>query len=340
MNPCGFYTYPPERIIIHKKKFEFYQYLCAILISYHIPLRKSLKNKKIDSYNNCAHYCAQTAQGSAQTNKLCAQLVDAINIYKFVNYYNNILNIKHLDNLICYLCKNNHHQIIIRMKEPLVTYIRIRELFHPFLMFSYGDLPIDLPDTDELYDIFTTGLIPNYSMKRICYSTFSKAAYDKGIGNQQVALFCEEPSKIFVPNEKDKQKLVPFVMPRTIIFGGKVKKTDQWFQLGNSAYRIFSEQIEKNFWNAFERFDNKVLLYCGRENLKYSIEMSIEKFMKKVGMDMDDFDTFARYWRDERKKRDENISKYSNKEPTANLREQLDYEIITKQENFDSVYNR
>jgi hypothetical protein len=208
------------------------------------------------------------------------------------------------------------------------------------LKYSYGDLPVDLPETEELYDIFTAGLVPNYSMKRICYSTFSMAAYEKGIGNQQVALFSEEPSKIFIPKKEDKAKLVPFLMPRSIIYGGKRKNTDKWFQLGNSSYKLFSNQIKKNFWNALETFDQKVRLYCTRDNLKYSVEMSLEKFMKKVGMDMDDFDTLARSWREERAKKNAVITQYSNKESTANLREQLDYELITKSENLDSVYNR
>lgn len=226
------------------------------------------------------------------------------------------------------------------MKEPLVTYIRIRELFHPYLKYSYGDLPIDLPETDVLYDIFTVGLVPNYSMKRVCYSTFSKAAYMKGVENAQPALFCEDASKIFIPKKEDKMKLVPFVMPHSIIFGGRRRNTDQWFQLGNSSYNSFRDQLEKNFWNELETFDQKVRLYCTRSNLKYSVEMSVEKFMKKVGMDMDDFDTLARAWREEREKWDSSIKQYSKKESTANIREQIDYELITKQNNLDSIYNR
>jgi hypothetical protein len=62
--------------------------------------------------------------------------------------------------------------------------------------------------------------------------------------------------------------------------------------------------------------------------------------MKKVGMDMDDFDTLARSWREERAKKNAAITQYTNKESTANLREQLDYDLITKSENLDSVYNR
>ena len=226
------------------------------------------------------------------------------------------------------------------MKEPLVTYIRIRELFHPFLKYNYGDLPIDLPETDELYDIFTMGLVPNYSMKRLCYSTFSMAAYEKGVGNGQPSFFNDELSKVFLPKEEDRLKLVPFLMPRSIIMGGKRKNTDKWFQLGNASYSVFRNQIEKKFWNELEKFDKKVLLYCDRENLKYSLELSIEKFMIKIGMDLDDFDTLARNWREERAKRNESIKQFSKKESTANIREQIDFELITKQDDLESIYNR
>lgn len=226
------------------------------------------------------------------------------------------------------------------MKKPLVTYIRIREFFHPFLRYNYGELPIDLPETDELYDIFSTGLTPNYSMKRICYSTFSEAAYEKGMGNKQVTFFNEDEKTLFLPKKEDKVKLVPFVMPYAVILGGRKKKTDKWFQLANSSYNQFRNLIEHNFWNAFGKFDRKVWLYCSRENLKYSQEMAIEKFMMKIGMNLDDLDTMARYWREEKAKQNICAEQYNRKEPTANLREQLDYDLITKNDNLDSIYNR
>lgn len=226
------------------------------------------------------------------------------------------------------------------MKKTVVTYIRIRELIHPFLIYTYGDLPIDLPATDELHDIFVTGLVPNYSMKQLCYSTFSQAAYEKGMGNNQITLFGEENSKAFLPKPEDKDKLVPFVMPSSVIIGGKRKNTDQWFQLCNSSYKQFRAIIESRFWNEFDKFNLKVRLYCTRENLKYSQEMAIEKFMIKVGMDMDDFDTMARKWREYKSSQEQQMTQYSNKEPTANLREQLDYDLIVKADDLDSVYNR
>lgn len=226
------------------------------------------------------------------------------------------------------------------MKEPLVTYIRIKELLHPYLIYSYGDMPVNLPETDELYDILQTGLVPNYSMKRLCYSTFSMAAFEKGVENRQVALFTDDPAKVFVPKPDDKSKLVPFVIPRTVIIGGRRRNTDKWFQLCNSSYNLFRTMIEKNFWNALDNFDKKVQLYCTRENLKYSIELSIEKFMIKVGMDMDDFDTLARNWREERARRNQQVTQFSHKEPTANLREQVDFDLITRKDNLESVYNR
>lgn len=226
------------------------------------------------------------------------------------------------------------------MKEPLVTYIRIREIYQPYLQYTYGDFPIELPETSELYDILSTGLAPNYSMKQVCYSTFSTAAYDAGVnGSKQVTLF-NEGEKIYVPKPEDKPKLVPFIIPQSVIIGGRRKKTDKWFQLTNGSYKVFRARIENDFWNALDNFDRKVKLYCERENMKYGHELSVEKFMVKIGMDLDDFDSMCRYWREERSRRDKMCNTYSNKEPTANLREQLDFNIVTEDKNLKSVYNR
>lgn len=226
------------------------------------------------------------------------------------------------------------------MKEPLVTYIRIREIYQPYLQYTYGDLPIELPETSELYDILSTGLAPNYSMKQMCYSTFSMAAYEAGMyGTKQMALFNEE-EKTYLPKPEDKQKLVPFIIPQSVIIGGRRKKTDKWFQLANGAYKIFRSRIESDFWNALDIFDRKVKLYCDRVNLKYGHELSMEKFMLKIGMDLDDFDSMCRYWREERSKKDKVLDQFSNKEPTANLQEQIDFNLITEEKKLQSVYNR
>lgn len=226
------------------------------------------------------------------------------------------------------------------MKEPLVTYIRVREIFQPYLAYTYGDNPIELPDTSELYDILSTGLVPNYSMKKVCYSTFSMAAYESGInGNQQVTLF-NDNEKIYLPKLEDKAKLVPFIIPQSVIMGGRRIKTDKWFQLSNGAYKPFRDRIENDFWNTLDNFDRKVKLYCDRENMKYGHELSVEKFMIKIGMNLDDFDSMCRYWREERSSRAKRYNTYSNKEPTANLREQLDFDLITADNDLRSVYNR
>lgn len=226
------------------------------------------------------------------------------------------------------------------MKEPLVTYIRIREIYQPYLKYCYGEFPIDLPEISELYDILSTSLVPNYSMKKLCYSTFSKAAYDAGVNGLQTICFAEEETKAYLPAEEDRSSLVPFIIPHTIISGGMRKRTDKWYQLSNKAYKFFKEKVRNDFWNALANFDRKVYLYCERENLKYSQELSVEKFMIKVGIDMDHFDSMCRYWREERKQRNSGIKQYSKKEPTANIREQLDFDLITEDKKLFSVYNR
>lgn len=226
------------------------------------------------------------------------------------------------------------------MKEPLVTYIRIREIFQPYLQYTYGDLPIELPVISELHDILSTGLVPNYSMRQVCYSSFSMKAYEMGVnGNKQLALF-NNGEKIYLPKPEDKKKFVPFIMPQSIIVGGKMKRTDEWHQISNGAYKLFRARIEYDFWNALENFDRKVRLYCERENLKYGLELSVSKFMKKIGMDFNDYDSMCRYWREERSKRDDTYKKYSKKESTANLREQLDFDLITEEKDLQSIYNR
>lgn len=211
--------------------------------------------------------------------------------------------------------------------EPLlpVTYIRVRELFHAFLSYKYGDGPIDLPVSgSELYNILASGLVPNYRMARVCYSSFSGAAYDAAFGHGDLFLFpegsCTEP---LLPKPEDQKKLIAFVMPRSVIIGGRRVDTDKWFQLTSSAYKEFNRSLESEFWAAYIKHDQRYNLYCLREGRKYNQELSMEKFMQLVGMDFALEDNFARYWRKKKQTDPKLFDYYSNKDSTAMLKRQM-----------------
>lgn len=218
------------------------------------------------------------------------------------------------------------------MKQPQqekVTYVRVREIFHPYIKYTYGNLPVDLPESTQLYSILSTGLAPNYSMKKICYSTFSAAAYEYNETDTNNILYSSQ-KKIYIPSEEDKEKLIPFVMPHSFIYGGRIMPTDKWCQITPSAYKEFRAQLEREFWHAFVNFDMKVALHCDRNGLKYTQEVAIEKFMVKIGMNLDDLETMARYWRNEKKKYETAISPYNKKESSASIRAQIEYDIINE----------
>lgn len=221
---------------------------------------------------------------------------------------------------------------IKNLSEPLVTYIRVQEIFRPFLRYKYGDFPIDLPVTScKLYDILSVDIAANYKMKRMCYSSFSMAAYQCSFPDEGVnALFYEIPEDAYLPSEAEKVKLVPFVLPASIICGGRRVQTNKWFQLTNSGYQEFSAVLKNEFWNAFVDFDQKFNLYCYREGKKYNQEISIEKFMIKIGMDMNKEDILARYWR-KKKDTDKRLSsRFNMKESTISLREQMEHKIMAE----------
>lgn len=211
------------------------------------------------------------------------------------------------------------------IQKPLVTYVRIRELYRSFLNYKYSDVPIDLPVSGcALYDILSVGIVPNYRMGNICYSSLSQAAYDFAF-NGCNGLFlpdgsCTSPS---LPKPEDKDRFVPFIMPRTVIIGGRRLETDKWFQLSSSAYRLFSAQVEDEFWAAYIKHDQRYNLYCYRKGLKYNQELSMEKFMQMVGMDFNLEDNFARYWRKKKQTDGKLFDHYSNKDSSDCIRRKM-----------------
>lgn len=203
-----------------------------------------------------------------------------------------------------------------------VTYIRVRKIFHAFLLYRYGSLPIDLPSGCLLYNRLVDKLVPNYSLRKMSYSSFSQEAYNKSLSmdDNQVRLQCQE-RKIYMPTSDDRLKLVPFVMPRSIIFGGVHKATDRWFQLSNTSE--FCKAIENEFWDFFIDTDRKYSVYCMRNGKEYKHEDSVENFMQLVGMDFDDEETLIRYWRSKRNESAQDFGRFCKRQPNSSLMQKL-----------------
>lgn len=212
------------------------------------------------------------------------------------------------------------------LSKPIVTYVRVREIFHSFLKWKYGDLPIDLPTTDcQLYNIMTVGIAPNYKMKRMCYSSFSMAAYEAAFNkSDNNNLFTEVLDNAYLPKESECKKLIPFILPRTVILGGRRYNTDKWYQFADKSFKEFSSQIESEFWAAYIKHDQKFNLYCYRIGKVYNQEISMEKFMFKIGMDINMEETFARYWRKKKSTDKKMFDYYTNKDSTRNLQSMME----------------
>jgi hypothetical protein len=204
---------------------------------------------------------------------------------------------------------------------PVVTYLRVREIFHDFLRYRYGEFPINLPEGSRLYAEFSMGLAENPTLYKMSYSGFSQAAYRSAFDPD----FHDTPAdsrgrERFLPTDDDARKLVPFVLPREVIKGGKLARTNQWWQLTSGGCTRMAKVIEAEFWAAFSEFDQRFNLYCARAGEPYNQEISIERFISMTGMDMRHEDTMARYWRKKKVADNKLFSSFSKKEHTDSLR--------------------
>jgi hypothetical protein len=204
---------------------------------------------------------------------------------------------------------------------PTVTYLRVREIFHDFLRYRYGEFPINLPECSRLYGEFVMGLAENPTLYKMSYSGFSQAAYRLAFDED----FHDVPSDTrgrerFLPTDDDRRKLVPFILPRDVVKGGKLVRTNQWFQLTSGGCTRMAKVIEAEFWAAFSEFDQRFNLFCERSGERYNQEISIERFICMTGMDMRHEDTMARYWRKKKVADNKLFSSFSKKEHTDSLR--------------------
>ncbi len=209
-------------------------------------------------------------------------------------------------------------KIDTQFQEP-VTYIRVREIFHAFIRHQYGELPVSLPPSGRLYDVFSTSLVPNPTMYRLNYSTFSQAAVEASLSDDS-GFPAGTLSGLYLPSEADRAKLIPFVLPQMVYFGRTLVRTNSFFQVSSSGYRQMSRIIEDEFWAKFIDFDRMFSLYCYRTGSRYSQDESMERFMIHIGMDIKLEATFSRYWRKKKEQNRDMLCCYSNKEHTERLK--------------------
>lgn len=203
-----------------------------------------------------------------------------------------------------------------------MTYVRVRKIFHAFLVYRYGNMPIDLPAGCLLYNRLVDRLVPNYSLRRMSYSSFSQEAYNRSLQMDDDAVrSLSREQRVYLPSSDDRMKLVPFVMPRSIVFGGVCRQTDRWFQSSNTSE--LCKEIEDQFWDFFIDTDRKYSLYCVRNGKEYKHEDSVEKFMQLVGMDFDDEENLIRYWRAKRNEADRSDLRSFKRQPTSSLMDKL-----------------
>lgn len=172
-------------------------------------------------------------------------------------------------------------------KQAPVTYIRVEKYLHPFVRYKYGEFPVELPVCCRLYDIFSAGLVPNYESRNICYSTCSakKYAADRESGDLRPV----------------HEKMVPFVMPDKVLFGGVARETNAWFQLSRKSYKVFIAQLKNEFWSLFMDFNERFRINCARLGEKYTCRYAFDQFLIKVGIDTVYLDTIYRDWRRKKK---------------------------------------
>lgn len=202
-----------------------------------------------------------------------------------------------------------------------VTYIRVREIFHAYLRYQYGEFPLSLPEVGRLHEVFSTSLVPNCSMYRMNYSAFSQQAYMMGESMTDIEIAAQRKQGVYLPSEADRRKVIPFVLPHTVFMGRKLVQTNGFFQVTSSGYRQMGRIIEDEFWSKFIDFDRMFSLYCCRTGTRYSQDESVERFMMLIGMNMKFEDTFSRYWRKKKETDRKAFSLYSNKEHTERLKE-------------------
>lgn len=174
-------------------------------------------------------------------------------------------------------------------------FLKVNDYLKKYLNMRYGS-PVCFPPGSIMQLYLRRYLVRNGTMKRTTDFSCSSAAFNF---NSSGPLFTSEYQPI---RDEERADYVEIEAPDEVMYGGKIVKVDQFFQLNPQGTRLLRKEIMNEFWMAFSQFRDECIFRASRLKEVSYTEDIMSDFMNMYNIEMEKFETMMRNWRRMRKK--------------------------------------
>lgn len=194
----------------------------------------------------------------------------------------------------------------LNIQQPVV-YIRHSKFVGDFMYFktrSDKSGPIILPAFMDLNEYLKDVIKNNNDMtadamplngkvsKDTC--SYSQTAYNLVFSVQTPPL---PFNGIKLPKQKDKDFLFPYLLPTTVIRGGRVEKVTANYDLPSKCAAYFRREIDNKFWSEMYSYLEGCELECSRRGKQFVRIFFMERFFVSHNMNLENLDVCDRLYR-------------------------------------------
>lgn len=174
-------------------------------------------------------------------------------------------------------------------------FLKVNDYQKKYLNMRYGS-PVCFPPGSIMQLYLRRYLVRNGTMKRTTEFSCSYAAFNLKSSNQ--LLFSDyQPIK-----DDERIDFIEIEAPEKVMYGGKMVKVNQFFQLNPQGTRLIRKEIMNEFWMAFSEFRDECIFRASRLGKVSYTEDIMSDFMNMYNIEMEKFETMMRNWRRMKKK--------------------------------------
>lgn len=168
-------------------------------------------------------------------------------------------------------------------------FLKVTDYQKKYLEMKYGS-PVCFPSGSMIQLYLRRYLVRNATMKHISNFSCSYAAFHyKPSG----PLFSSEYQLI---KEEERKEYIEIEVPDEVMYGGKLVKVDQFFQLNPQGERSIRKEIKNEFWMGFSQFRDECIFRAARTGDSVNTEYIMSDFMNMCDIDMGQFENMMRNW--------------------------------------------
>ena len=160
------------------------------------------------------------------------------------------------------------------------TYIKLSPYVVSYLKVKYNGEPIDIPQSNHLYQHICNSIRPNPTLRKISASAFSESQWHGRLADNGGGDFA------FVPGADERENYVAFKLPDIVYIGKEAFQTNNTWQFTSYGIKEFRCKLRNDFWADLESFLIDYKRNCNIMGQPFFAEPGVARFCEVYKIDI------------------------------------------------------